>query len=137
VAAPAPAIAKRMPAPAPGIPAPAPTVAATPAPALKLVGTAVSGADSFATVRRTTDSQLLQLRVGDRVDGLAVTAIEPGRIVLAGPARPIGIEADEPPASPAPPLPSRAAGSSPATQLEQPTYPEGQAPWDAGPDFRH
>jgi len=134
----APAIAKRMPAPDLSSPAPAPTPVATRAPALKLVGTAVGGASSFATVRRTTDSQLLQLRVGDRVDGLAVTAIEPDRIVLAGAAQPpIVIEVDRTVAVPVPPVPSRAVSPLPTSQVEPAAYAEGEAPWDAGANFRH
>jgi len=135
--APAPAIAQRVPAPEPGSPAPAPTLVATPAPALKLVGTTVGGASSFATVRRTTDSQLLLLRVGDRVDGLAVTAIEPDRIVLAGVARPIVIEADRTAGVPAPPAASRVLSPLPSAQGDPPPYAEGEVPWDAGPNFRH
>lgn len=126
------------PAPAAGLViaqrAPTPAQVATPAPALKLVGTALGGASSFATVRRTTDSQLLLLRVGDRVDGLAVTAIEPDRVVLAGTAQPIVIEADTTVAVPARPVPSRAVSPPP---VEPPEFAEGEAPWDAGPNFRH
>ncbi len=65
---------------------------ATSAPALKLEGTVIAGAGSFAMVRRTTDSQLLQLRAGDRVDGLVVTAIESDRVALTGAGRSIVIE---------------------------------------------
>ena len=65
---------------------------ATPAPALKLEGTVIAGAGSFAMVRRTTDSQLLQLRAGDRVDGFVVTAIESDRVALTGAGRSIVIE---------------------------------------------
>ena len=65
---------------------------ATPAPALKLEGTVIAGAGSFAMVRRTTDSQLLQLRAGDRIDGLVVTAIESDRVALTGAWRSIVIE---------------------------------------------
>jgi hypothetical protein len=133
----APAIAERMPAANLSSSAQAPTQVATPAPALKLVGTAMSGASSFATVRRTTNSQLLLLRVGDRVDGFAVTMIEPDRVVLAGAAQPIVIEADRTMAVPAPPVLSRPVSSPLASKAEPPTWAEGEAPWDAGPNFRH
>ncbi|MFT3820189.1 MAG: hypothetical protein QM750_21680 [Rubrivivax sp.] len=133
VPAPAPAIARHMPAPEPSRPA----LVVAPAPALQLVGTTVGGAGSFATVRRRTDSQILLLRVGDRVDGLAVTAIEPDRIVLAGAAQPIVIEVDRTAAAPAPPVPSRAVSPPPAPKAESPAWAEGEAPWDAGPNFRH
>jgi len=91
---------------APVVSAPAPVADAAPAPAIvatttppaakppdaappasfKLVGTVVTanGSDSFAMVRRTADSQLVQLRAGDRVEGLTVSAIESGDVVLAG-----------------------------------------------------
>jgi hypothetical protein len=72
----------------------APIEAATPAPALKLEGTVVAGAGSFAMVRPTEDSRLLQLRVGDRVDGLVVTAIGFDRVALAGAAQRLVIEAE-------------------------------------------
>jgi len=77
-----------------------PVGAALFASAFKLVGTvmAANGADSFALVRRTADSQLVQLRAGDRVEGLTVSAIEPHRVVLAGAAQAIVIEADPEPA---------------------------------------
>lgn len=127
-AAAAPAIAQRAPAPAP-VPAPAPAAP----PEFKFVGTVIAGAGSFATVRRTSDSQVLQLRVGDRVDGLAVTRIEPERIVLAGPSRPIVIEAARPVAVPEPPAASQ-ADSAPAAP---PAFAEGQAPWDLVPPFGH
>ena len=70
------------------------TTAVTAAPALQLKGTVMAGAGSFAMMRRTTDSQLLELRMGDRVDGFVVTAIESDRVVLAGAGRSIVIEAD-------------------------------------------
>ena len=77
-----------------------PTDDAAPPASFKLVGTVVTanGADSFAMVRRTADSQLVQLRAGDRVEGLTVSAIEPDRVVLAGAAQAIVIEADPEPA---------------------------------------
>lgn len=125
-AAAAPAIAQRAPAPAP-VPAPAAP------PEFKFVGTVMAGAGSFATVRRASDSQVLQLRVGDRVDGLAVIRIEPERIVLAGPSRPIVIEAARPVAVPEPPAASQ-ADSAPAAP---PAFAEGQAPWDLVPPFGH
>lgn len=135
---PVPATAQRLPAAGPSRPAAAPAPAAVRAPALQLIGTAVGGTSSFATVRRTTDSQILLLRVGDRVDGLDVTAIEPGRIVLAGAAPPpIVIEAEATAAAAVPPVPTRAVNPPPASKVESPAWAEGEAPWDAGPDFRH
>ena len=88
-----------------------------PAPAFKLEGTVVGGAGSFAMVRHTADSRLLQLRVGDRVDDLVVTGIESGKVLLTGAAGPVAIEtwpqttadanaATEEPSSPPPPLPA-------------------------------
>jgi hypothetical protein len=130
-------IAQRMPASDPSPPAAASTPAATPAPALKLVGTAVGGAGSFAIVRRTTDSQVLRLRVGDRVDGLAVTAIENDRVVLAGATQPVVIETDRTVAAPAAPVLSRAASPAPASKTEPQEWAEGEAPWDLAPPFKH
>ena len=77
-----------------------PVDAALSASAFKLVGTvmAANGADSFALVRRTADSQPVKLRAGDRIEGLTVSAIEPDRVVLAGAAQAIVIEADPEPA---------------------------------------
>jgi hypothetical protein len=141
--APAPVATKQMPVADAHPLAPAPTPAATPVavhmPALTLVGTTVGGASSFATVRRTPASQPLLLRVGDRIDGLTVTAVEPDRIVLAGAAQPpIVIEIDRTAAASAPPAPARPVSPSrPASQAEQPAFAEGEAPWDAGPNFRH
>jgi hypothetical protein len=133
-----PMIANPVPSPEVGSPpAPAPIQVATPAPALKLVGTVSAGAGSFATVLHTTDSQLLQLRVGDRVDGLAVTAIEPGRLVLAGAAQPVVIEAERAVAPSAPPVGSGAVSPPPAARTEPPKWPEGEAPWDLVPPFGH
>ena len=125
--------------PAPATPAPvlAGTPPATHAPALKLVGTAVGGAGSFATVRRTADAQLLMLRVGDRVDGLAVAAVEPGRMVLAGAGQRFVLEVDATPAGAAPPVLPRAVTAPPAAPAPQPAFAEGEAPWDAGANFRH
>jgi hypothetical protein len=105
----------------------------TPAPAkpsLQLVGTVMAGAGSMAMVRQTADARVLELRVGDRVAGLAVAAIEPDRVVLAGAAQPIVIEAARPAAAPR--EPSRAASAPSA-----PAYAEGEAPWDLAPPFRH
>ena len=135
--APAPAIAERMPSPNLSSRAATPTEVATPAPALKLVGTVLGGAGNFATVLRRTDSQPLLLRVGDRVDGLTVAAIEPDRVVLAGAAKPIVIKADSTVAVSAPPVLSPAVSPLSASQVEPPAYAEGEAPWDAGANFRH
>jgi hypothetical protein len=90
----------------------------------------MAGAGSMAMVRLTADSRLMELRVGDRVAGLAVTAIEPDRIVLAGGAQPLVVETSR--AAPEPPPPSRAASAPSA-----PAYAEGEAPWDLAPPFRH
>jgi hypothetical protein len=137
-----PATTVANPAPAADInipPAPAPIPVAPPAPALKLVGTVGTGGSSFAMVRHAEDPQLLQLRVGDHIDGLAVTAIEPDRVVLAGAAQPVVIEAEKPAAAADSPAPSGAAilpaGSKPKQQPQE--WPEGQAPWDLVPPFQH
>lgn len=135
-AVPAAVIPERVSLPAAGSTAAAP-VAATSAPAFRFVGTVVAGAGSFATVQRTADAQLLELRVGDRVDGLAVTAIEPGRVVLAGAAQPVVIEAGVAAAEPGPPAASAAANAASAAKVEQPAWAEGEAPWDLAPPFRH
>ena len=89
-----------------------PVDAALSASAFKLVGTvmAAHGADSFAMVRRTADSHLVQLRAGDRVEGLTVSAIESDSVALAGAGQAIVIEADRtaaprPPSRPVSPLP--------------------------------
>jgi type II secretory pathway component PulC len=104
-----------MMAPTP-IPAAAKPVDTAPsASAFKLVGTvmAADGADSFALVRRTADSQLVRLRAGDRVEGLTVSAIEPDSVVLAGAAQAIVIEAGRTAAAPTSPVPSRAVSPPP------------------------
>jgi hypothetical protein len=132
VPAPAAAIAQPAIAPPASPPAPAPVQTGAPAPALKLIGTVAGGTGSFATMLRTTDSQVLQLRVGDQVDGLAVTAIEPDRVVLSAAGQPVVIEAERRIAVSAAPLSSPAA-----SQVEAPSYPEGEAPWDLAPPFRH
>lgn len=115
VPAPVPPVAS-VPAPV-AVPTPAPAMAQTPMPAaaktvdpemfasaFKLVGTvmAAGGAGSFAMVLRTADSQLVQLRAGDRVEGLTVSAIESDSVVLAGAGQAIVIEAERAVASPAP-----------------------------------
>ena len=131
--APAPVVA---PAPTPviaptTIPAPAtPVDAALSASAFKLVGTvmAANAADSFALVRRTVDSPPLRLRAGDRVEGLTVSAIESDRVVLAGAAHAIVIEADRTAALPTSPVPSRAVSPSPASQ-EEPAWAGDPAPF--------
>jgi hypothetical protein len=107
-----------------------PVGAALFASAFKLVSTvmAANGADSFALVRRTADSQLVQLRAGDRVEGLTVSAIEPDRVVLAGAAHAIVIEADRAAAVSASPVPSRAVGPPPASQ-EEPAWAGDPAPF--------
>lgn len=108
-----------------------------PRPELKLVGTVITGNGGVATVRLGADAQVVQLRVGDRVEGLVVTAIEADRIALGGAAQPIVIQADRPQAAPPPPVASPAAGPARAASAEQPAYAEGEAPWDLAPPFRH
>jgi hypothetical protein len=84
--------------------APTPRIAPTPkAPAdatlfaseFKLVGTvkAANSAGSFALVRRTADSQLVKLRIGDRIEGFTVSKIESDSVVLAGLAYTVVIQA--------------------------------------------
>lgn len=117
--APAPAIANRVPAPEVRSPAAAP--ARAPAPAFKFVGAVMAGAGSLAMVRHTTDSQLLELRVGDRVEGLVVTAIGPDRVTLAGATGSVVIETETQAAVPAPLAPALAAVPVPhAIPIEQP-----------------
>ncbi len=119
----------------------APVAAARPAPALKLKGTVMAGASSFAMVRHTTDARLLELRAGDLVDGFVVTAIESDRVVLAGGGRSVVLEAEpEPeaaaavPAMAAPTVAAATVAAAPVPQLipiEQlpPAY-RGPAPED-------
>jgi hypothetical protein len=73
--------------------------------AFKLVGTvmAANNADSFALLRRTADAQVVQLRTGDRIEGLTVGAIKPDAIVLTGLGRSVVIETDRKVAPPMPP----------------------------------
>jgi hypothetical protein len=98
--------------------------------AFKLIGTvmAADGADSFALVRRTSDSQLLQLRPGDRVEGMTVSAIGADSVVLAGAAQPIVIEADKTAAAPVSPVPSRAFSPHPVPDVE-PAWAGDPAPF--------
>lgn len=139
---PGPQIADRAPAPVLppdvcSVSTSAPIEAAAPAPALKLEGTVMAGARSFAMVRRTTDSQLLQLRVGDRVEGLVVIAIEFDRVALAGAGRSVVIEAQAQAAVAAPaavaPL-AQAVAAVPAPHLipieQLPAAYRGPAPED-------
>ncbi|AZG10183.1 hypothetical protein EGT29_21215 [Pigmentiphaga sp. H8] len=116
----------------------APGQAATSAPALKLEGTVVGGAGSFAMVRHTADSRLVQLRVGDRVDDLVVTEIESGKVVLAGATGIVAIEtwpqaatdAGAGAAEPAPP--ASAPPAPPLLPIEQlPEAYRGPAPENA------
>jgi type II secretory pathway component PulC len=104
-----------------------PVDAALSASAFKLVGTvmAANGADSFAVVRRTVDSQLVQLRAGDRVEGLTVSAIESDSVALAGAGQAIVIEADRTVASP---VPSRAVSLPPVSDVE-PAWAGDPAPF--------
>ena len=103
--------------------------------AFKLIGTvmAANGADSFALVRRTADSQLVQLRAGDRIEGLTVRAIESDSVVLAGVAHAVVIEADTAaaPAStvrPASTMPLPVPGRAPPLQ-EEPAWAGDPAPF--------
>jgi len=95
--------------------------------AFKLIGTvmAANGANSFALVRRTADSQFVQVRAGDRVEGLTVSAIKPDSVVLTGAAQAIVIEADRTAAVPASPVPSRA--------VSRPSEPEPEPAWAGDP----
>lgn len=138
VSAPIPQVAS---APAPAVAlAPTPVIAPTPIPAaakpvaaelsasaFKLIGTvmAANGANSFALVRRTADSQFVQVRAGDRVEGLTVSAIKPDSVVLTGAAQAIVIEADRTAAVPASPVPSRA--------VSRPPEPEPEPAWAGDP----
>lgn len=94
----------------------------------------MAGSASFAMVRHMTDSQLLQLRVGDRIDGLVVTEIESSRIALAGASQRIVIEGEAraPDAAPAAGAPANTARPVPplipAAQLAEAR--EGSAPED-------
>lgn len=111
---------------------------ATPLPALRLVGTVMARSGGFAMVRHMADSRLLQLRVGDRVDGLAVTTIESHRIVLAGAAGSVAIEAETQavpaPAAIAPAVVAPQAAAAPVPRLiplqELPAAYRGPAPED-------
>jgi hypothetical protein len=141
--APVPAARIAIPVPAPAAVAPlaappgqAAAQAPGPLPPLRLIGTVLAGAGSMATVRLSSGSQLLQLRVGDRVEGLVVTAIEPDRIALGGADHPIVIEAETTATSPAPPVPSSPA-LPPASRPAPPAWAEGEAPWDLAPPFKH
>jgi hypothetical protein len=100
---------------------------AGPSASFKLVGTVVmaNGADSFAMVRRTADSQLVRLRAGDRVEGLTVSAIESGDVVLAGAGQAVVIEADRAVAAP---TPLRALIPPPAPDVE-PAWAGDPAPF--------
>jgi hypothetical protein len=98
------------PAAVPVIAPPPIAVAAKPVDAVRsaapftLVGTVMApdGTDSFALVRRTADSQLMQLHAGDHVEGLIVSAIESDSVVLAGAGQAVVIETDRTVASPTP-----------------------------------
>lgn len=115
---PAAPVASAPAAPAPIPPAsPKPADAALSASAFKLVGTVVAAdvADSFALMRRTADSQLMQLRVGAHIEGLTVSAIQSDSVVLAGSGQALVIEADRTTVSPAPAVsPPRAPDVEPA-----------------------
>jgi len=136
--APAPMVGDRMPEPgAGGAIAPVDATQSRPARRFTLEGTVMAGAGSFAMVRHTTDSQSLLLRVGDRVDGLVVTEIRSGSVVLSGPAGPVVIEvgtrtAAAPPAGAVRPArPVRPAAALPPPVLSVEHLPEayrGPAP---------
>jgi hypothetical protein len=128
--APIPPVASAPPAPAIS-PAPIRAAAkavkaALPASGFKLVGTVMTadGIGSFAMVRRTADSRLVQLRAGDHVEGLIVSAIEPDSVVLAGATQSVVIEADRTVAAPAPPVLSR-----PPPPKEEPAWAGDPAPF--------
>ena len=108
-------------------PTPRPVEAAPPASAFKLVGTVVAAdsRDSFALMRRTADSQLVQLRIGASVEGLIVRAIQSDSIVLAGAGQAIVIEADRAVVSP---MPSRAVSPPGAPDVE-PAWAGDPAPF--------
>lgn len=125
-------------------PAPAPEASRAPstptvpsAPPLKLVGTVMAGAGSLAMVRHASDSRLLELRVGDRVEDLVVTAITPDRVSFTGEAGPVVIEADRTVAASASPVPSAAVHPPAGAQAAPPAWAEGEAPWDLAPPFKH
>jgi hypothetical protein len=82
-------------------------------------------ADSFALVRRTADSRLVQLHAGDRVEGLTVSAIESNDVVLAGAGQAIVIKADSTVVSP---VPLRAVSPPPAVDVE-PAWAGDPAPF--------
>jgi len=123
--------------PAPEVRSVAPAAAVRPAPPLKLVGTVMTGAGSLAMVRHAGDSQLLELRVGDRVAGLVVTAIGADRISFTGEGGPIVIQAERTVAASASPVPSPAVNPPPASQAQPSAWAEGEAPWDLAPPFKH
>lgn len=93
----------------------------------RLVGTVIAAddADSFALVRLTANSQLMQLRAGDRVEAMTVSAIESDKVVLAGAGQAIVIKAARRIASP---VPSRAVGPAPASDVE-PAWAGDPAPF--------
>lgn len=104
-----------------------PVGGAPPASAFRLVGTvlAANGTESFALVRRAADSKLLQLRAGDRLEGLTVRAIRSDAVVLAGAEQAIVIEADPVAASP---VPSGASSTSRSPDVE-PAWAGDPAPF--------
>ena len=102
---------------------------------IKLIGTvkAANGADSFALVRRTVDSQVVKVRAGDRIEGMTVSAIESDSIVLSGVAHAVVLEADnaarQVPASPVP-VPARPFSPTPPPEPEpEPAYAGDPAPF--------
>lgn len=112
---------------APVSPTAKPLNAALSASAFKLVGTVIAadGTDSFALMRRTADSQLVQLRVGAHVGDLTVSAIGSDSVVLAGAGNAIVIEADR---TVALPVPSPTPSSPPAPDVE-PAWAGNPAPF--------
>lgn len=98
------------------------------APDLTVVGTSTGARGSFALLRRGGSARVEQVRVGDAVDQLVVTAIEFDRIVLVsqvanGGVTPttlrLEVQADRPPPDgPATPLPAPSPQSPPPFYIE-------------------
>lgn len=86
---------------------------------------AADSSDSFALMRRTADSQLVQLRIGASVEGLIVRAIQSDSVVLAGAGQAIVIEAERAVVSA---MPSRAVSPPRAPDVE-PAWAGDPAPF--------
>jgi hypothetical protein len=96
----------------------------------KVVGTvnAANDADSFALVRLMSDSQLLKLRAGDRIENLTVRAIQSHSVVLGDAARAIVIEVDKAATVPALQRSSRVVSRAPVADVE-PAWAGDPAPF--------